>query len=143
MSLPNPVYNPLLTKSISGFFVEWKSLCLDFNYAQFLQRNRLWIELNLVQQWRRIAFAKNDYCNRECVFNYSSLKKGHKKPAQVGPSNLDGLSKHIFDLIGCMWIFLPDIHWPLGYYTRFYKRIIKYVLNLLFRAEAWSSVLYN
>ena len=39
------------------------------------------------------------------LFNYSSLKKGHKKPAQVGPSNLDGLSKHIFDLIGCMWIF--------------------------------------
>ena len=49
------------------FFVERKSLCLDFNYAQFLQRNRLWIELNLVQQWRRIAFAKNDYCNRMCV----------------------------------------------------------------------------
>ena len=138
-------YNPLLTKSISGFFVEWKSLCLDFNYAQFLQRNRLWIELNLVQQWRRIAFAKNDYCNRECVY-FVQLLLSQKRSQKTCTSWSLQFGWSLKTYFWPNWLhvdILPDIHWPLGYYTRFYKRIIKYALNLLFRAEAWSSVLYN
>ena len=105
---------PLLTKSISGFFVEWKSLCLDSNYAQFLQRNRLWIELNLVQQWRRIAFAKNDYCNRMYFVQLLLSQKRSQKTCTSWWSLQFGFKTYFWP----NWLqvdILPDIHWPLGY----------------------------